>query len=66
VNNSQHIGQKLLLAFKGNQPTPEIIASLKNYKPAGLTLFRSLNIDDPVQMRTLVVGFAPSVTTCPS
>jgi len=43
------IGQKLLLAFQGKEPSPEIIDALKKYKPAGLTFFRSLNIDDPAR-----------------
>jgi beta-N-acetylhexosaminidase len=46
-------GQKLLLAFKGKEPSPEIIAALKNYRPGGLTLFRSLNIENPAQVRQL-------------
>ena len=56
MNNSQRVGQKLLLAFKGKQPTPEIISSLQKYKPAGLSLFRSLNIDNPEQVRTLAAS----------
>jgi len=47
------IGQKLLLAFHGKEPSPEINDALKKYRPAGLTFFRSLNIDDPVQVRRL-------------
>lgn len=47
------IGQKLLLAFQGKEPSPEIINALKNYKPGGLTFFRSLNIDNPTQVRQL-------------
>lgn len=47
------IGQKILLAFEGKEPSPEIIAALKNYRPGGLTLFRSLNIDSPTQVRQL-------------
>jgi len=47
------IGQKLLLAFQGKEPTPEIIEALKNYRSGGLTFFRSLNIDDPAQVRRL-------------
>jgi len=47
------IGQKLLLAFRGKELSPEIIAAIKNYKPAGLTFFRSLNIEDPTQVRQL-------------
>ena len=39
------IGQKLLLAFHGKQqPSQEMIELIKNYKPAGFTLFRSMNI----------------------
>jgi beta-N-acetylhexosaminidase len=53
VDAKDSIGQKLLLAFKGKEPSPEIIAALKNYKPGGLTLFRSLNIDHPAQVRQL-------------
>jgi beta-N-acetylhexosaminidase len=53
VNRQNLIGQKILLAFKGKKPTPEIAAALQKYRPAGLTLFRSLNIDNPAQVRTL-------------
>jgi beta-N-acetylhexosaminidase len=47
------IGQKLLLAFQGVEPSPEIIDALKKYRPGGLTFFRSLNIDAPTQVRQL-------------
>jgi beta-N-acetylhexosaminidase len=47
------IGQKLLLAFHGKEPSAEMIAALRNYRPAGLTLFRSLNLDNPAQVRQL-------------
>jgi beta-N-acetylhexosaminidase len=53
VNKQNLIGQRILLAFKGKKPTPRIVAALQKYKPAGLTLFRSLNIDNPAQVRTL-------------
>jgi beta-N-acetylhexosaminidase len=53
VDIPHSIGQKLLLAFDGKEPTPEIIEALKNYKPAGLTFFRSLNIGNPAQVRRL-------------
>jgi len=53
VNSEESIGQKILLAFEGKEPSPEIIAALKNYKPGGLTLFRSLNIENPAQVRQL-------------
>ena len=47
------IGQKILLAFRGKEPTPEIITALLTYKPGGLTLFRHLNIVHPIQLRQL-------------
>ncbi len=53
MNSQDLIGQKILLAFKGKKPTPGIAAALQKYRPAGLTLFRSLNIDNPTQVRTL-------------
>jgi beta-N-acetylhexosaminidase len=53
VNIETSIGQKILLAFAGQAPTPEIIAALKSYRPGGLTLFRSLNIENPAQVRRL-------------
>jgi beta-N-acetylhexosaminidase len=53
VDIPHSIGQKLLEAFDGKEPTPEIIEALRNYRPAGLTLFRSLNIENPTQVRRL-------------
>jgi len=48
------IGQKLLLAFAGkDRPTPEIVEDLRAFRPAGVTLFRALNIDHPAQVREL-------------
>ena len=47
------IGQKILLAFRGEEPSPEIIAALQKYRPAGVTLFRGLNINNPAQVRQL-------------
>jgi len=53
VDTEHLIGQKLLLAFDGKELTPEIRETIKTYKPAGLTFFRSLNIDNPTQVRHL-------------
>jgi beta-N-acetylhexosaminidase len=48
------IGQKLLLAFTGKQGVPsQVLEVLRRYRPAGVTLFRSLNIDTPAQVRNL-------------
>lgn len=51
------VGQKLLLAFTGkDQPSPEILNAIQTYKPGGMTLFRSLNIDHPAQVRQLTAA----------
>jgi beta-N-acetylhexosaminidase len=51
---SELVGQKLLLAFHGfEQLSPEIVESIRKYKPGGFTLFRSLNIDSLPQVRQL-------------
>ena len=67
--DSEHlIGQKLLLAFDGKELTPEIRETIKAYKPAGLTFFRSLNIDNPTQVRRLTESlqrFAQSLSLPP-
>jgi beta-N-acetylhexosaminidase len=48
------LGQKLLLAFEGKQGvTVELLEALRRYQPAGVTLFRSMNIDTPAQVRAL-------------
>jgi beta-N-acetylhexosaminidase len=48
------LGQKLLLAFEGKQGvTAELLEALRRYRPAGVTLFRSMNIDTPAQVRAL-------------
>jgi beta-N-acetylhexosaminidase len=50
----QAVGQKLLLAFpsKGSL-SDEIVQAIRKYQPGGVTLFRSLNIEDPAQVRHL-------------
>lgn len=45
------IGQKLLLAFKGTEFTPEMKKSLASFRPGGITLFRSYNVENPAQVR---------------
>jgi len=50
VDLRQAVGQKLLFAFKGmDQPPVEIIHALRDFKPAGISLFRAFNIDNPGQ-----------------
>ncbi len=47
-------GQRLLLAFQGKDRIPDEFAeALRRYRPAGITLFRSFNIDTPAQVRRL-------------
>lgn len=53
MNLEQSIGQKLLLAFKCKELTPEVIATFQKYLPGGVTLFRPFNIDNPSQLRAL-------------
>ncbi|MCS6995182.1 MAG: glycoside hydrolase family 3 protein [Anaerolineales bacterium] len=48
------IGQRLLLAFEGKDaPSEEFRAALRAFRPAGVTLFRHLNIETPAQVRAL-------------
>src|SRR5512143_3162309 len=50
----QMIGQKLLWSFSGKTaPPPEILSALKDGHSGGITLFRSLNVDHPAQVRQL-------------
>ena len=48
------IGQRLLLAFHGkDQLSPEFQEVIHELRPGGVTLFRSLNVDDPKQVKRL-------------
>ncbi|HUI89037.1 MAG TPA: glycoside hydrolase family 3 N-terminal domain-containing protein [Anaerolineales bacterium] len=48
------IGQRLMLAFQGKeQLSAEIRKAIKQFRPGGMTLFRSHNIDDPPQVKHL-------------
>lgn len=53
---SSLIGQKLLLAFTGKSMTSQVETAIREYAPAGLTLFRSLNVDSPAQLRELTAA----------
>ncbi len=47
-------GQRLLLAFQGKDRIPDEFAeALRLYRPAGITLFRSFNVEKPAQVRRL-------------
>jgi beta-N-acetylhexosaminidase len=48
------VGQKLLLAFEGKErPSDGILQAMQQGMPAGVTLFRAFNVDNPVQVREL-------------
>lgn len=50
----QAIGQKILLAFQGVDRVPdETLQAIRQYRPAGFTLFRAFNIETPQQVRQL-------------
>lgn len=54
MNLERQIGQKLLFAFHGKQElSPEIVNAFRQYSPAGVTLFRSMNMGSPAQIREL-------------
>ncbi|MBN1303910.1 MAG: glycoside hydrolase family 3 protein [Anaerolineales bacterium] len=51
---SDLIGQRILLAFRGvDSVPPEMLRSLRQYKPAGVTLFRPFNFKEVDQVRSL-------------
>jgi beta-N-acetylhexosaminidase len=47
------IGQKLMWSFQGHTPPPDFLAALRAGQISGLTLFRSLNLDQPAQIYEL-------------
>lgn len=50
----QKVGQRLLLAFKGKDGlSAGARDAIRKYKPAGVTLFRSFNIENPGQVKAL-------------
>ena len=49
----QVIGQKLLWSFNGHIPPPDFLEALAHGHVSGVTLFRSLNLDTPAQVREL-------------
>ncbi|HTP01056.1 MAG TPA: glycoside hydrolase family 3 N-terminal domain-containing protein [Anaerolineales bacterium] len=54
LSDGEMTGQRLLLAFDGRDGIPaEFAKTMQAYRPAGLTLFRHLNIDNPAQLRRL-------------
>jgi beta-N-acetylhexosaminidase len=53
----QAIRQKLMLAFPGKDwPSTELTRFIKEHRPAGVTLYRSLNVENPAQVLELTWG----------
>jgi beta-N-acetylhexosaminidase len=50
---SDAVGQRVLLSFKGTQAPEDILARVRQGPLGGFTLFRSLNVVDPEQVRHL-------------
>lgn len=47
------VGQRLMLAFRGTTPPAHILTWLAERNPAGVTLFRGLNVENAAQVRDL-------------
>jgi beta-N-acetylhexosaminidase len=47
------IGQKLMLGFHGTQPPSDVLEMLQRHHVGGVTLFRSMNLEHPAQVRAL-------------
>ena len=53
MNLAELVGQKLMLAFVGAEPAPELLDALGRHPIAGVTLFRSHNAPGPRETRAL-------------
>jgi beta-N-acetylhexosaminidase len=52
----QAVGQKLMLAFEGTEPSAEILETIQTRDVGGITLFRHLNTESPSQVRSLTTA----------
>ncbi|HUS15314.1 MAG TPA: glycoside hydrolase family 3 N-terminal domain-containing protein [Chloroflexia bacterium] len=52
----QAVGHKLMLAFAGHQPPAAFLERVARGPLGGVTLFRSLNVADPAQVRALTAA----------
>ncbi|HMA36581.1 MAG TPA: glycoside hydrolase family 3 protein [Chloroflexia bacterium] len=59
----QAIGQKIMIGFPGQMPSPELVALLKQQHLGGLTLFRALNVESPAQVRRLTAALQQIAAT---
>jgi beta-N-acetylhexosaminidase len=54
LTTDDKLGQRLMLAFAvKDHLRPDVLEGLRAYRPAGVTLFRHLNVDHPAQVRQL-------------
>ncbi|MDQ2809663.1 MAG: glycoside hydrolase family 3 protein, partial [Chloroflexota bacterium] len=58
----QAVGHQLMLAFTGLTPSAGILATLRHHPSGGITLFRSLNVADPAQVRALTGALQAAAT----
>lgn len=56
LTTKQQLGQKMMLAFVGTEPTAVIKDQIADNHIAGLTLFRHHNIQNPAQIRALTAA----------
>jgi beta-N-acetylhexosaminidase len=59
----QAVGQNLLAAFQGYQVPAGLVDLLAHTHIGGVTLFRSLNVQDPSQVRELTTALQAAATT---
>jgi len=59
---SDAVGQRLLLSFRGTNTPEDILARLSQGPLGGFTLFRSLNVVDPEQVRRLTTELQAAAT----
>jgi len=52
----QSIAQKIMISFDGTEPPAEVLALLRSRPPAGVTLFRHINVRSPAQVRALTAA----------
>jgi beta-N-acetylhexosaminidase len=53
LSTENAVGQKLMLGFHGLQPPAEILEIIQRQHVGGATLFRSMNLEHPAQIREL-------------
>jgi len=56
LNLEQALGQKLMLAFEGLEPSAQILETIRERRVGGVTLFRPLNVENAPQVRRLTAA----------